>query len=111
MNLVVTASAGMSVAVIPAGVTFTVTVVIAHNIRIVAEISCKISLYCLISTAIHSAEKPDTCLSKSSLSSPADTAADKNVNAVHCQKARKCTVTASKCGNNFSPTILLSAMS
>ena len=76
-------------------------VMIAHNIRVVAESACKISIDSIVSTAVYTAEKLDACLSKSSLSTSADAAADEDVNAVHSKEASKSTVTAAESGDNL----------
>jgi len=93
----------MTVGVTSAGVSLAVLMIVmaAHNVGIEAESSCKISVDSHVSTAVYAAEKLNSCLSKSSLGTASDTAADENINAVHCQEACKSAVTASEGGDDF----------
>lgn len=98
----VAVSAGVrAVVVASAGMSLTVVVMIAHNIRVVAESARKISIDSVVSTAVYAAEKLDASLSKSSLSTSADAAADEDINAVHSEEACKSAVTAAESWDNL----------
>ena len=76
--------------VFAAGVAFSmlVVVVVTFCIRIIIEVSADIGDHCLVSTTLYPAEKFNSCLSQSILSSAADTAADKYVNTVFLEQTR-----------------------
>ena len=68
--------------VLTAGVTFSVLVVmmVAFCVRVIIKLSAYIGNYCLVGTALYTAVKLDSCLSKSILCTAADAAADEHIN-------------------------------
>ena len=76
-------------------------VVVALDVRIIAEIVRKIRLDRCIARTADTAVELDTRLRKSHLCATADTSADENVSADDRQKSRKCSVSLTF-GINYS---------
>ena len=76
-------------------------VVVALDVRIIAEIVRKIRLDRCIARTADTAAKLDARLRKSHLCATADTSADENVSADDRQKSRKCSVSLTF-GINYS---------
>ena len=76
-------------------------VVVALDVRIIAEIVRKIRLDRCIARTTDTAVELDACLRKSHLCATADTPADENVSADDRQKSRKCSVSLTF-GINYS---------
>jgi len=103
VRLVVTSV--LAAAVVAAFVTFfavLMVVMVALDIRVEAELTLEISLYSLVTFACYAAEKLDACACESSLSTSADTAADKHINAVCAENTCESAVTFAVCADNFA---------
>ena len=60
--------------------TMLMVVVVALCVRVIIKLSAYIGNYCLVGTALYTAVKLDSCLSKSILCTAADAAADEHIN-------------------------------
>ena len=80
--------------VITAGMTLAVTVVTAHDIRIVVQLTGEEGRNCFICTACDTAVQLNASLIERHLRTAADAAADQCVNLIGCEKAGECAVSA-----------------
>ena len=92
MTAATVASAGMTA--------FAVTVMVASDVGVIAEITCEQRLNRRVARADDTAEQTDACLRERHLRAAADTAANQDVRAVVAEHGRKRAVSLTVCIHN-----------